>query len=78
MTILPTQHLEATANMNTTGHHATADDSLRYVFIERPRCPACGSAELQTIRSKSDKSDGSKARRTACRDCGHRFFVIVE
>ncbi len=46
--------------MSTKGYDATADDSLRYVHIERPRCPACGSADLQTIRSK-DQGDGSKA-----------------
>lgn len=63
--------------MSTKGYDATADDSLRYVHIERPRCPACGSADLQTIRSK-DQGDGSKARRTACKKCGHKFFVIVE
>jgi DNA-directed RNA polymerase subunit RPC12/RpoP len=64
--------------VSTTGQYATADDSLRYVFIERPRCPACGSTELQTVRSKSDKTDGSTSRRTACKECGHKFFVIVE
>ena len=56
---------------------ASADESLRYVFIPRPRCPACGSTSLQTIRS-NDQGDGTTARRTACRECGHRFFVIVE
>ena len=70
--------------MSTTGHDATArqdataDDSLRYVYIERPRCPACGSADLRTLRSTTDDSDGSTARRTCCLNCDHRFFVIVE
>jgi len=66
------------------GHQAAqggndAAETLRYVFIERARCPACGSAELQTIRSQ-DQGDGSTSRDTRCRNrgCRHRFFVIVE
>ncbi len=64
--------------MSTIGQDATKDDSRRYVFIERPRCPECGSTHLRTIRSKSDKNDGSTSRRTVCKACGHKFFVIVE
>ena len=65
--------------MSTDDQHqnASTDDSLRYVYIERPRCPVCGSTNLQTIRSK-DQRDGSVSRRTACKECGHRFFVIVD
>lgn len=54
-----------------------AGERLRYVFIEKARCPACGSAALQTIRSK-DQGDGTTERRTQCRVCFHRFFVVVE
>lgn len=54
-----------------------ANDHLRYVFVERTRCPACGATDLQTLRSKTDQ-DGSVSRRTACRTCGHKFFVILE
>ena len=54
-----------------------AGDSLRYVFVERPRCPACGSGDLQTIRSQN-QHDGTTSRRTWCKVCNHRFFVIVE
>jgi hypothetical protein len=66
--------------MNTTGPDANADDSLRYVFIQRiiVQCPGCHSTDLKTLRSKTDKSDGSVSRRTLCKACGHRFFVIVE
>jgi len=64
--------------MSSSQHqHATADAPLRYVFIDRPRCPACDSTDLQTIRSQ-DQHDGTTARRTTCKACGHRFFVIVE
>ncbi len=48
------------------------------VFIERPRCPVCESASLKTLRSIADQGDGTSARRTACRKCGHRFTVVVE
>jgi len=54
-----------------------AAESVRYVFIERARCPACGSTDLQTIRSRP-QGDGTTERRTQCRGCHHKFFVIVE
>ena len=52
-------------------------EPLRYVFVERARCPACGSVDLQTIRSKKH-GDGTIERRTQCRTCFHRFFVVLE
>jgi hypothetical protein len=61
---------------NTTDDPAGAEWD-RLVFIVRPRCPRCGSADLQTIRSK-DQGDGTVERRTQCRSCFHRFFVVVE
>ena len=61
----------------TTDTEPMAGESLRYVYIERARCPACGSADLQTIRSK-DQGDGTVARRTQCRQCFHKFVVVVE
>jgi len=60
--------------MNTT---TDAGENMRFVFIERPRCPKCGSADLQTVRSKN-QGDGTVERRTQCRICFHRFFVVVE
>jgi hypothetical protein len=47
------------------------------VFIERPRCPWCGSLNLQTQRSLRQR-DGSRKRITVCRDCATNFDVIVE
>jgi hypothetical protein len=61
------------ANSDTTD----AAETLRYVYIERPRCPRCGADDLKTIRSK-DQGDGTVQRTTQCRDCSHRFFVIIE
>jgi C4-type Zn-finger protein len=63
--------------VNTSRHDAIPDDSTRYVFVTKTRCPVCDSADLQTIRSKT-QDDGTISRRTACRTCGHRFFVILE
>ncbi len=67
----------------TTTHRIFADlqgvaESLRYVFIARPRCPVCESANLHTIRSRTDRVEGVTTRRTICRGCGHKFFVVIE
>lgn len=55
---------------------STTEHTTVYVFISRPRCPSCGSAELQTLRSV--RTDDAQQRTTVCRDCGERFFVVVE
>jgi transposase-like protein len=67
-----------------TDHYTTSErdptdaaESLRYVFIEKPRCPACGSDELKTLRSNKE-NDGSVSRDTRCLSCNHQFFVVVE
>ncbi|MCX7424830.1 MAG: hypothetical protein NTW96_04285 [Planctomycetia bacterium] len=62
---------------NTTDAEPTGAEPERYVFIRRPQCPKCGSANLQTVRSKA-QGDGTVERRTQCRSCYHRFFVVVE
>jgi C4-type Zn-finger protein len=54
-----------------------ADQNLRYVFITRPRCPVCGATDLKTLRSQTDV-DGSTCRRTECKTCGWKFFIVVE
>jgi hypothetical protein len=56
---------------------ADAAETLRYVYVERPRCPVCGSDDLHTTRSE-DQGDGSTAKTTNCRTCRHHFFVILE
>jgi hypothetical protein len=52
-------------------------EHLRYVFLERPKCPVCHSPGIRTIRSEN-QGDGTMRRRTQCRDCQHVFFVIVQ
>ena len=62
-------------NAEPTPADAAADPCL--VFIERARCPECGSTDLQTQRS-TRHGDDSISRRTKCRSCGLGFTVIVE
>jgi transcriptional regulator NrdR family protein len=52
-------------------------EELRYVFIDRPRCPRCYSDALRTKHSEN-QGDGSTKRDTECRDCGWRFYVVIE
>ena len=68
-----------TLDINTISESTDGDpaESMRYVYIERPRCPLCDSVSLKTVHSE-DQNDGSVKRDTRCRDCGHRFFVVVE
>jgi len=54
-----------------------ASAALRYVFIDRPRCPQCYSDSLKTKHSEG-QGDGSVKRDTECRDCGWQFFVVLE
>jgi len=48
----------------------------RYVYVERPRCPICSSAELRHYRTERDGETIS--RHTRCVPCGHRFIVVAE
>ncbi len=67
--------------MTTTSATRTDDGPAarrdRYVFIERARCPFCDSLRLRTYRT-SRHGDESVTRHTECRDCGQKFFVILE
>jgi predicted Zn finger-like uncharacterized protein len=56
---------------------AEASDPLRYVFIERTRCPACRSAKLRTQHTQT-AADGSVTRSIKCQRCGHNFYGILE
>jgi DNA-directed RNA polymerase subunit RPC12/RpoP len=49
----------------------------RIVFVERPRCPACGSIRLQTYRT-TQNGDSTVTRHARCRDCSQRILVVVE
>jgi hypothetical protein len=46
------------------------------VFVELPKCPACGSLDLKTIRSKTH-SPTAVSRTTDCQGCGLRFMVCA-
>lgn len=53
---------------------------LDTVYVERPRCPACGSTRFRRYRSQHDQGDGSSFSYAQCgnRSCGHRFRIIQE
>lgn len=51
------------------------NNSLEVVFVVRARCPICKSADLQTLRSQRVYAEVVRA--TRCRECNHRFKVIV-
>jgi hypothetical protein len=61
----------------TVPNDPTGAERFRYVYVERPRCPSCGSASLLAIRSKSH-DDGTTERRVQCQGCYHKFFLILE
>lgn len=51
------------------------------VFVPLPPkalCPACGYDDHATIRSQPVESDGSRARRCVCRNCGSPFLIVTE
>ncbi len=52
-------------------------ERLRYVYVERPRCPRCGTADLKITRSRT-QDDGSVCRTANCRNCDWHFFIIEE
>ncbi len=65
-------------NLETPIHdRITKSAPERYVFCERPRCPACGSPDLEAKRT-IDRSREAVSRRTLCRGCGHRFILVLE
>lgn len=54
------------------------DPERRYVFVERTRCPVCGSPSLRAYKTLPPDGDGSVSRYTRCRACGHKFIVVEE
>ena len=54
-----------------------ASEFCRYVYVTRPRCPQCQGILLKVYKSRSDP-DGPLVRYTRCRECDHRFVVIVD
>ena len=60
-------------------HKATplTADLSRHIFAKRPRCKACGSADL--VPTKSLPRDGDVITRyVRCRGCGARFILMLE
>ncbi len=57
--------------------HAPQDASTRYVFVERPRCPRCGSSSHRAYRSV-EQCDGSRMKWTVCQACREKFIVVLE
>ncbi len=51
-------------------------EEREFVFVERARCPGCGSIDLETQRSVTDGERSEK--KTKCRQCGKNFSVILE
>ena len=47
------------------------------VFVERPRCPSCSSVELKSLRSVAG-DEGTRVRRTKCKDCELTFDIVFE
>lgn len=62
-----------------TVNHVTkvASPSRRYVYCDRPRCPACGDVHLRAYHS-ADNGDGSLTRHTKCKTCGLKFILVME
>lgn len=51
---------------------------VEVVYISRPRCPKCKSANIETRRTAGDQGDGTTLRYVRCCKCGERFKVVVE
>jgi hypothetical protein len=63
--------------MNTNTDAPDAAEKLRYVFVARPRCPACNSLKVTSYRTLKN-GDGSLTRYAKCRDCRWKFLVVVD
>jgi DNA-directed RNA polymerase subunit M/transcription elongation factor TFIIS len=58
-------------------HFNFASLAGRYVHCRRPRCPKCRATSLRSYKTLRS-GDGSVTRYTACKDCGHRFILVLE
>lgn len=56
----------------------THDTASRYVFAERPKCPACHATRLRAYRTTRNDDDGTLTRYTRCLICGQKFLLILE
>lgn len=52
-------------------------DPRPYVFVERPKCPRCGSPDLRTYGTRKG-GDGTISRYAQCRACLVKLVVVLE
>jgi hypothetical protein len=52
-------------------------DVGRHIFAKRPRCKACGSAQLGATRTIARDGD-AVLRYVRCQQCGGRFVLVLE
>lgn len=50
------------------------DDTLHYPM---KHCPECLAVRPKVLRSQ-DQGDGSIRQSCICRECGHRFYAVLE
>ena len=60
-----------------TARRASQHDPPVLIFVERPRCPECGSVRL-LARKTLDGGDGTITRRCRCDGCGARVDLVLE
>jgi hypothetical protein len=54
----------------------TADPS-KHIFGKRPRCKACGSADLHATRTICRDGDAIH-RYVTCKKCGQRYVLVLD
>ena len=64
--------------MTTTDQDTAGAELGRYVFVTRPRCPECNSAELRAYKTIKSEDGLVVTRYTLCLKCRHRFLTISE
>jgi len=53
-----------------------AAERRRYIFVERPKCPACRSVRLRCYASRR-QGDSSLTRYSRCLDCGTKIIMVL-
>jgi hypothetical protein len=52
-------------------------DIGKHIFAKRPRCKACGSADLRATRTICKDGDAVH-RYVSCQKCGERFVLVLD
>ena len=63
-------------NGNQTSGNDAGEHS-RYVYVVRPRCPACNSCNVRVYKTRTHEGD-IVTRYSICCACEHRFVVVAE